>query len=391
MPKLSIKKRADGRYLCRYKGVCFYGQTQSEALSKRDAYRRDLEDGLRDAALGVTVTAYAARWIDIYKADVSITTYNAYAHYLNLICQSIGSMRMKDVTPSDIQNLYRQQSGKSGSHIRKFCATCKAMFEAAVNDGVMNRNPCLKARRPSGEEGTHRVLAPWEYALVEDMVGRHDFALAAMLMLYAGLRRGEALAFNIDRDVDFAEGILHVREAVAFPSNQPIVKATKTASGIREIPLFEPLRKALMGKHGLISANTFDTIMSESSFRRKWDSYLIALETQLNGCHKRWYAKTREHKAILASGGTLPPWKPVSIRTHDFRHSFCSMLYNADVDLKTAMKWMGHADEKMILKIYAHLSVEKEKQSARAVGRMLDQRLSESKDESIGAKVHESQ
>jgi hypothetical protein len=65
LPKLSIKKRADGRYLCRYKGVCFYGQTQSEALSKRDAYRRDLEDGLRDAALGVTVTAYAARWIDI--------------------------------------------------------------------------------------------------------------------------------------------------------------------------------------------------------------------------------------------------------------------------------------------------------------------------------------
>ena len=32
------------------------------------------------------------------------------------------------------------------------------------------------------------------------------------------------------------------------------------------------------------------------------------------------------------------------------------MLRDAGTDLKLAMKWMGHADEKMILKIYDHVT-----------------------------------
>lgn len=183
------------------------------------------------------------------------------------------------------------------------------------------------------------------------------------------------MAFDIDRDVDFKAGYLTIRGAVAFPSNQPILKTTKTASGLRQVPLFDPLRKALEGKHGLIVTNASHGVMSSSAFKRKWESYLAALETQLNGCSRRWYGHTKAHKQLLASGGQLAAWQSVSIRTHDFRHSFCSMLYNAGVDLKTAMKWMGHADEKMILRIYAHLSVEKERASAQAVGEMLNQKL----------------
>lgn len=376
LPRMSLKMRADGRYACKYKGEWFYGYTQSEALSKREKFKRSLEDGLAEEARGITVYTYALRWIDIYKADVSINTYNAYAHYLNMVCQSIGDMRLKDVTASDIQGIYRKQSGKSSSHIRKFCATCKSMFDAAFNDGLIARNPCAKSKKPYGEEGTHRVLEPWEYALVESMVGEHDFAVAAILMLYAGLRRGEVLAFNIDRDVDFVAGVIYVREAVAFTSNQPIIKSTKTAAGVREIPLFDPLRKAMEDKHGLVCTNAAQEVMSVSSFSRKWESYKTAMETKLNGCHYRWYGRTKEYKQLIINGEKLPEWKKITIRTHDFRHSFCSMLYNAGVDIKTAMKWMGHTDEKMILKIYAHLSEAKEKSSALAVGRMLNERLS---------------
>ena len=51
------------------------------------------------------------------------------------------------------------------------------------------------------------------------------------------------------------------------------------------------------------------------------------------------------------------------------------MLYDAGVDIKTAMKWMGHSDEKMIMHIYAHLTEKKEKEAAQAVGKLLDQNL----------------
>ena len=69
---------------------------------------------------------------------------------------------------------------------------------------------------------------------------------------------------------------------------------------------------------------------------------------------RRWYGKTKEHKKILAAGGQLPPYNAVTIRPHDLRHSYCTMLRDAGVDLKVAMEWLGHADEKMILKIYDH-------------------------------------
>ncbi len=40
---------------------------------------------------------------------------------------------------------------------------------------------------------------------------------------------------------------------------------------------------------------------------------------------------------------------------HQLRHTYCTMLYLAGVDLKTASKLMGHSDVKITLDIYTHL------------------------------------
>lgn len=374
MPKQSYTKREDGRYRVVYKGKAFYGKTQGEAIAKRDAYRRRLEAGLREEAMGKTVIQYCLEWLPIYKSDVTAAKYNQYAYYLDVLCKDVGGLRMQDVTLSDIQRIFNAQSGKSKDHLQKFCSLTCSVFESAVEDGLIIKNPCNRAKRPDGPEGSHRALEQWERTLVEDMSREeapHDFAIAAMLMLYAGLRRGELIAFNIDRDVDFDHNRIYVREAASVAMNQPILKAPKSKAGIRDIPLFEPLKHALKGRHGYVLTRESGEIMSATAFREKMASYLSACETHINGCHKRWYGKTKTHKAIVAAGGELPPWKTVGIRAHDFRHSFCSMLYDAGVDIKTAQKWMGHADEKMILRIYAHLSAEKETKSQLAVENML--------------------
>ena len=72
----------------------------------------------------------------------------------------------------------------------------------------------------------------------------------------------------------------------------------------------------------------------------------------------------------------LPPWKDVRIRPHDLRHSYCTMLYDAGVDLKTAMKWMGHADQEMTMRVYTHLTSEREKRSMRAFSEQIDKMIS---------------
>lgn len=62
-----------------------------------------------------------------------------------------------------------------------------------------------------------------------------------MVMLYAGLRRGEVLALDLDRDVDYFNHCIYVREAVRFDSNQPIITDPKTSAGVRTVPMVSVL------------------------------------------------------------------------------------------------------------------------------------------------------
>lgn len=102
--------------------------------------------------------------------------------------------------------------------------------------------------------------------------------------------------------------------------------------------------------------------MSEVAFKSAWNSYFNAIECRLNGVKQKRWADPQK------------PWLSISIRPHDLRHSYCVMLRDAGVDLKLAMQWMGHADEKMILRIYDHVSDFRTKQAMADVETMLQSR-----------------
>ena len=55
------------------------------------------------------------------------------------------------------------------------------------------------------------------------------------------------------------------------------------------------------------------------------------------------------------------PLQPEPFTAHQLRHSYATMLYDADVDVKTAQKLLGHADFSVTMKIYTNLSTEKER------------------------------
>lgn len=45
---------------------------------------------------------------------------------------------------------------------------------------------------------------------------------------------------------------------------------------------------------------------------------------------------------------------------HQLRHTCATMLFEANVDIKTAQKFLGHANMQITLEIYTHLREEKE-------------------------------
>lgn len=203
----------------------------------------------------------------------------------------------------------------SASYIKKFCTTIRGIFRAAVQDGVIIRTPADLAKPPEGTNGEHRCLEEWEQNLIVETCNEHDFGPCAMVMVFAGLRRGEALYLDIDRDVDFKKKTITVRGAVAFQDrNQPTETEGKTDAAQRVIPMNDILAGALKGRHGLLLSKQDGSMMTQASFFRKYNSYISFLETKVNGCHKRWYGKTKEHKALLEEGKRLPPWRNVKIR-----------------------------------------------------------------------------
>lgn len=92
---------------------------------------------------------------------------------------------------------------------------------------------------------------------------------------------------------------------------------------------------------GLICAKQNGGLMSETAFQNRFSSYLCFLETQVNGCHKRWYGQTKAHKALPARGEQLPPWREVKIRCHDFRVDFCTRAYEAEIPRQDAASLDG--------------------------------------------------
>ena len=316
-----LKQRKDGRFCCVYQGKQFMGATEAEALERREEYKRNLSASVRYDLR--TVGEYAAYWLPIHKADVKASTYNAYASILNHIIQPIASSRLQSVTTDNISELFAALKDKSASYIHKSRILITAIFQSAVDAGYIARNPCTASsvKPPKGTKGTHRAITPDERNLI--LTVPHRMQLAALIMLYCGLRRGEVLALTAD---DINGDTLTVSKSVYYVSNQPIISKPKTDASIRAVPVPSILRPFLCDLTGFIYPGHNSTPATLQAFERGWESYM---------------------KAISNAAG-----KSICIRPHDLRISYCTAIRDAGVEIHQAMIWLGHADEKMILRIY---------------------------------------
>lgn len=349
--KQHLKQRSDGRYACRYKDKWFMGLTEDEALQAREEYKRqEIRGELKPAPTVPTVAQYVLTWLPLYKKGVSEKCYNDYAKQLDALAAVIGPIPLNAVTVDQAAGVWTHYRNYSASTIKRARQLYTALYETAIENDYCVKNP-FKAKSnvpPRGSAGTHRDLSELEKALVRSTP--HRFQLAAMIMLYAGLRRGEVLAMTAD-DIDLSRNVLTVSRAVRFSGNKPLIVDPKTEAGRREIPILSPLRPLLVrfkeankktqsdDPPALVCPSARGQLMTETAFSRAWDSYITA---------------------ISAAAGMR-----ITIRPHDFRHTYCTMLFESGaVDLHQAMIWMGHADEKMILHIYDHVNTHRTQTAA---------------------------
>ena len=375
--KPTLKRRKDGRYRCVYHGLQFYGDTPDEAFAARDEYKRNEQRGFSKRK---TVSEYALPWLKRAYPSVADSTYTGLAIHLQHLIDQIGDKPICDVIPSDIKQIYADQyAGLSNSYIRSAKQLFCALFDAAQADGLIAFNPARdKSAKPhTGKRPKERILTKQERTYIETLCTDHRAHPAVMCMLYAGLRPQECKALIIDRDVDFENNVITVRSTAHIDGQKyAFSDEMKTEWSARRIPLFPPLKRALNGKKGYLIKSAHGEKVTIQTWKTAWHSYLYKMETSINGISKRWYGKTREQKK-LADEGKLPAWIEFDIVPYTLRHAFCAFCRDSGVDINTCRRWMGHADAKMILKVYDSVSDDREENERKKVENRLIQVQSE--------------
>lgn len=354
--KQHLVQRPDGRYRCKYKGKDFYGSTEEEAFAARDAYINNLNNSNQLKTTQTTVAEYAIPWLTRISVTASDSTYNSHAVMLQHLIDCVGYKKLYQVLPSDIKKVYSTcYVGLSNTYIQSAKQLYCSLFDAACSDGLMRTNPARErsARPHRGNKTKERILTKQQREWVETLCTDHRVWPAVMTMLYAGLRPQEMKAIDIDRDIDFEKNTITVRETAHREGQKYAYSGEgKTEWSNRTVPLFPPLKSALEGKHGYLITSASGERVTPCTWKRAWESYVYCMETAINGCRKRWYGKTKLHRSME----NIPEWVDFDIVPYTLRHAYCAFLRDSGVEINTARKWMGHADTKMILKVYDSVS-----------------------------------
>lgn len=359
----------DGRRKRKY----FYGHTAKEAEAKRDAYKQRMMSGSQyDEKITV------AEWVQIYKATYRTNVDEVYLAGddvpYNRLVDDLGDMRMTAVNEATLQASLNKLAGTSFSNCDKYRQAIKRVFLRARKNKVIQDNPAEDLVLPPYTKGTHRALEPWEIQHI--LTHWNDDGLRGglwvLLMLFCGLRRGELIALDWE-SVDMEKRLLRVEQTAVIRANRAkVVQRAKSAAGLRTIPIASPLYNALDAvspalRDGPICLSARGQRLSESAFTRGLETFCAALERLLNG--EPLHAPGKRTDLERKQG---KPRILFSFRAHDLRHTFATMLYDSGVDVKTAAYLLGHADIRVTMEIYTHLSEERRGSSEQLMVSYLD-------------------
>ncbi|MBQ8082254.1 MAG: site-specific integrase [Clostridia bacterium] len=356
--------------------ISFYGHSRAEAERKRDEYKA--HGPQRVTGDDLTVSEWVEQFKGLYRSKVNPAYLNIDDVPYNRLCKAIGAMVLSSVREADLQDALNQVAGMSESTIDKYNQAIKRVFLRAEKNKLIKSNPATDLIVPDGTKGTHRALDRWETDCILQNWQQHRAGIWAMLMLLAGLRRGEAMALRWE-NVDMDTRQLTVCEvAVVLKNGTKIEERAKSEAGIRVIPICRPLWDALNQtpkekRTGLICVSAQGKQNTESSFSRGWDGFNLAMQRILNGEPVNQQGKRVSlEKKIEDAEKRGEVYIVFKTRAHDLRHTFATALFDAGVPAKAAQYYLGHADIRITLDLYTHLSREKERKTRSQLVGFLD-------------------
>lgn len=307
-------------------------------------------------------------WEEEHFAKISHNTCVCYAPALKRAAEHFDEMEIKSITPLEIERTVRLMAEQGYSHqsCKVYLSVMRQICDYAVLHSEIDINPCNAIKLPRGLPKTRRV--PPADNLIETIIAHvnDDFGLYLYFLLYSGLRRGEALAIRME-DIDFTARVIHVRRSVYFVGDRPHLKVTKTEAGTRDVDLLNRLYDQLLpyqGKRGYLFGGV--RLMTLKEFNKAFNSY--ALNAGLAYTERVTRMRTRRGKAEQYE----KTYVRHLVTSHQLRHAYATILFEADVDVKDAQLLLGHSKEEVTRNTYTHIRDQRKRKTAGKINSYLD-------------------
>ena len=342
--KVTVGFDVDGKPITKYAS----GRTKKELEANTAELKKRFVTGALEVEREVLFEVYAENWVNAYKkGKKSAGTDENYHTALHVhLIPAFKDRQLRAITSFDLQAFMNSKAGLGRTTIGYIYTVIRNVFGKAMAEGVIDRNPALGLVKPEAEATERRALTDKEVAATLKVGETHPDGLLLLMLYYTGLRRGEAIGLQW-RDIDFQASTLSIKRDMDFKTGE--IGKPKTKAALRTLPIPAELYKEMDRVRGIGETFVFQQITDSpisrlQAYRNIWEDIRASLYEADRTI------ESKGNKSILTA--------------HYYRHNYASILYNGGVDVLTAQKWLGHADAKTTLSIYAHLSKDFELKNA---------------------------
>lgn len=223
----------------------------------------------------------------------------------------------------------------------KYAYKLKYIKENPCDFVIIPSKPLVKVEKETLDFYTKEQLETFMTALSK--MDTRKWQAFFRLLAFTGLRRGEALALTWD-DLDTKQGLLTVNKAVKRGERGQYIGSTKNSSSIRTITIDE------------------NTIQILKEWKAEQAKTLIGFGFNAIQPNQLMFSKLKDNSPLnsMAPRNALVKickrFNLPMMNIHGFRHTHCSLLFEAGVPMKDVKERLGHSDIQTTMNIYTHVT-----------------------------------
>lgn len=316
-------------------------------------------EGIKKEPQRMTFEALYQDWLLIYEKDVEQSTLvKTKQVFRTHILPRFGKYYIDKIQVSQVQAAVHEwreilQEFKTVfnkfNRVLKYAYKLKYISENPCDFVILPSKPLIKQEKETLDFYTKEQLATFMTCLAD--MNTRKWEAYFRILAFTGLRRGEALALTWD-DIDTKQGLLTVNKAVKRGERGQYVGSTKNDSSMRTITIDNNTVKILKAwkaeQAKTLIGFGFNAIQPNQYIFSKWKD-----NTPLNTM------APRNALVKICKRFDLP-----MMNIHGFRHTHCSLLFEAGVPMKDVMERLGHSDIQTTMNIYTHVTKESKNKSA---------------------------